>query len=447
MNTWLKHVYEKIQASAWTTPTVSVLLAIILAQITLFFDSEFDASIFNANSFLSIASPDSARMLVSTIASSTLSLAGVAFSSIMVTMTLASQQFGPRLLRNFLKDRTSQICLGVLMGTFVYCLFVIRGPRNNDLTATFIPQISVMTAMALAIVSLGFFIHFVQHVLKIIQSENIISDAHRGLQIMIDKSFPVSTAEQPEVCPLTNVEDIAGWNVKAGKLGYIQAIDFGKLFQLAIEHKAVLLTLVRPGEFLSPLQRVVRIIEGPDETEVDEHFVQKVRSAFYISSNRTPEQDYEYGIRQLVEVALRALSPGINDPFSAMDCIDYLGSALQAIFERSLPQTVFRDDDGKIVRLIISATDWNGLVCGAVDQVRQAARSNCAVSCHLLNALRKMGEVAEREEQMAAILNQAELVNHDTCPEMHNDHDRKLISLGYEAVVKTCRPKGPMPIV
>jgi len=437
IETWLRHSAEKIRASAWTLPASCVVIAIGLSQLTLYLDTEFGESLLDGTAYLKIWSVASAQSLLSTIASSALALAGTAFSSIMVTMTLATQQFGPRLLRNFMKDRSSQLCLGVLMGTFVYCLFIIRGPRTEpNNSEDFVPQLSTIIAMVLAIASLFFFIHFIQHVLTTIQEEQVVADAYRGLESTIHTIFPPPDAGEQERLPEPS-ED-AGWAVEAGKNGYIQAIDYEKLTKIARQYDVVLWAVCRSGRFITSRRTAVRVIQGGDDNlDTDKSFLQSIQRCIYVGSNRTPEQDFEYGIRQLVEICLRALSPGVNDPFTAIDCIDYIGAALESLFARPLPGSVLRDADDNI-RVVKSVTEYEGLVCAAVDQVRQASRTDCAVSCHLLDMLQNIAKTANLQEQQEVVLNQANLINHDTVPAMYNDHDREAITSRYLEVVKAC---------
>jgi uncharacterized membrane protein len=445
MQTLLQHLIEKAQASVWTTPALFVVLAIIFSQVTLALDRFVD----NSSGWFFISSSENAITLLSTIATSSLSLAGLSFSSIMVTMSLASGQFGPRLLRNFMKDRSSGVTLGTLMGTYTYCLFIIRGPRANA-NKDFVPQISSFVATACALASLAVFIHFVQHILIMIQAENVISDAHAGLQLTIQNTFPELDEEDKQEERVEEPSKDEGWSVPSGQFGYVQAISFEELVTVACSEDLKLYLHVRAGDFLTREAIIVRVLDGGDakespseEEEEEKELIRRVQACVYVGQVRTSEQDYEYGIRQLVEIALRALSPGINDPFTAIDCIDYLGSGLQTLFQRQLPKSVFRDANGT-VRLIRYVTDYRGLLGSAVDQIRQAARTSCAVSGHLLQILKNVALCSKREDQRRAILEQATLIERDTLPALFNAHDKAAISKRYEAIVQACRLPKPV---
>lgn len=394
MKIWLGHILEKLRASAWSTPAIYLILAIALSQYTQWLDRRYMGFVFEHFDFLEISSVDDARTLVGTIATSMLAVAGVSFSSIMVTMTLASQQFGPRILRNFLKDSTSQTTLGVLMGTYVFCLFVMRGIRSYD-GQDFVPQVSTLVAMCLAITSLAVFIHFIHHILNEIQAETVVADTYRGLEEAIETVFPSEDGESES----PDIPDVSrGWDIIANKSGYIQAISYPALAEIAREQDALFTTKCKAGSFISDQQPLVTVISGPAPEEVDEQLIKCIQNAFIVGRVRTPEQDYEYGFRQLVEMALRALSPGTNDPFTAMDCLNYLGAALQTAFSRPLPASAFRDKDDNL-RLIAPPHDYESLVEAAFNQVRQAAVDKCDVSCRLLEIIGKCARVAPHEEQ------------------------------------------------
>jgi uncharacterized membrane protein len=397
-------------------------------------DQRFMGGVFKHFDFLRISSVDDARALVGTVATSMLALAGVSFSSIMVTMTLASQQFGPRILRNFLKDTTSQTTLGVLIGTFVYCLFLIRAIRSHD-DANFVPQFSTLVVMVLAIVCLAVFIRFIHHILNEIQAESVIADAYHGLEETIDNVFPAPGSTETEHPDLP--ENDGGWDVIANKSGYIQAISHSSLAKTAGKYDVLLTSSLVAGDFISDQQPIVRVVKGPPMAKIEIGFIEKIQDAFLVGKVRTPEQDFEYGFRQLVEIALRALSPGINDPFTAMDSLDYLGASLQSAFSRPLPCSAHRDEDNNL-RFIGRASSYPALVEAAFNQIRQAAVDRCDVCCRILEVIEATARVSDREDQQEALLKQATLVNQNTLPQMLNEHDCQAIAGRFQAVLRAC---------
>lgn len=310
MKTFLAHIAEKLRASAWSIPTALAIGAILLAQGLLRADHAWTLERHHLLEWIEFSSAEGARMLLATIATSMLAIAGVSFSSIMVTMTLASQQFGPRLLRNFIKDKFSQTVLGMHLATFIYCLFILRGFRTTG-TPSFVPQLSTLTALFLGIICLGLFIRFVHHIITGLQVERVAADAFQVLEESIESVFP-KTGSDPQECRVEGDEP-EGWKIIAGKIGYVQAINFEKLIEIASKYDAVLMTETKAGQFIARGKAIIRVVDGPAAEEATGAMIAEIQGAFLTGSVRTSEQDFEYGIRQLVEVSLRALSPGIND--------------------------------------------------------------------------------------------------------------------------------------
>ena len=220
------------------------------------------------------------------------------------------------------------------------------------------------------------------------------------------------------------------WFVAAGRTGHVQAVNIEQLTSIASENDMVLAVECRAGNFLTDLQPVLRVVGGPREDEVDGKVAKNLRKAIFIGYVRTPEQDPKYGLDQLVEVALRALSPGINDPFTAISSINYLGAGLQLAFRSPVPSSVHRDKKGN-VRLHSWKTTHEDLVETSVNQIRQAAVDRCDVSCSLLEMLTTTARQAENTGQLDALSLQARLIHQDTLPHMTNEHDAESIESRY----------------
>lgn len=435
MKTFGTHFIEKLQTSAWTVPTFCTFCGIILSQILLWMDYSTDLGEVEWIQFIGGGTPEGARSLLSTIATSMLAITGVSFSSIIVALTLASQQFGPRLLRNFIRDTFSQSVLGVLIGTFVYCLLVMRGVKGGD-SSEFLPHLSIIGAMLLALLSLGFFIKFIHHIVNLIQGELVVAEAFQFLENAITNVFPDPEKDRPEQREAGH--ELDGWFIESGKTGYVQAVNIQRLVEIAEEHDLVLETDCRAGHFVSQKNKLLRVVRGPSKEDMDDELLKDLRAAIFTGEVRTPEQDHQYGIRQLVEVALRALSPGINDPFTAMNCIDYLGAGLQLALRSPLPASVHRDEDGEI-RVYSWRTTHSNLVEAVCNQIRQAAVDRCDVSCRLLEMLALVATQCVNNDQTEALKTQAYLILNDTVPRMTNDHDARALKSRHEAMVDACK--------
>lgn len=431
MKTLIAHLIENVRASAWTLPATYVAAAITAAFFGLWVDRTYIYEIEGWTEWLRVSSPGTALSILSAIATSVLALAGVSFSSILVTMSLASQQFGPRLLRNFMKDRVGQGAMGIMIGTYLFCLITMRR-IDPDAQNIQVPQITTLIALVFALLCLVSFIRFIHHILVEIQAESVVTDAYGNLISTIKATFPdaVELDEYPTATDLQYNENADGWEILAGKHGYLQAVNHDELIDVAADQEAILALHCRPGDFLARQEAVVRVVSGPNIDNFPDSAAKRIRKALFVGPVRTPEADYEYGFRQLVEVALRALSPGINDPFTAMDCLDYIRAGLEEVFVRPLPPRVLRDSEGA-VRLLTQGSSYKGLVDSGCDQIRRAAMERCDVSCKLLEILQHVTQVARRADQLVALQEQGNLVHENTLPLMQNAHDRCQISTRY----------------
>lgn len=325
--------------------------------------------------FLYAGTPEGARNVLGMLAGSMIGTAGVTFSITIVALSLASSQFGSRLLRNFLRDPGNQIVLGSFVATFLYCLVVLRSVVDEAP----VPALAITGAVALSIASLGVLIYFFHHVATSIQASSVVSAVAHDLERAIDR-FCNGTRDCAD--EETAALPAGGTIVTAERSGYIQAIDHEGLVSIAVRREGLVEALHRAGDFVIAGGALARIATSASQSEADED-VAPLRRAFMVGPQRTPDQDLEYSVRQLVEIAVRALSPGINDPFTAINCIDWLGVATAQLARRGMPARCYRDDDGQ-VRLIANAPTFPGVVDAAFQQIRQAGAGHVAVAIRLL---------------------------------------------------------------
>lgn len=280
--------------------------------------------------WVSLRGPEGARALLSAVASSMMTIASLTFTMTIVTLQLASSQFGPRLLRNFIRDRGSQMVLGTFIATFAYCLMVLRAVNGIE-DHQFVPELAITTGIGLALLSLGVLIYFIHHIATSIQAGTVIANVGKELHSAIQRLYPVAIGEEEAEVPMSEANSpIADFSqtpciIKAPESNYLQSVDSDKLFSLADEHQLILKILYRPGHFV--IKNAELVSAWPLENITDA-ITDSIRNAFYFGSRRTLTQDLEFAIDQLVEVAVRALSPGINDPFTAVSCIDRLSAAI-----------------------------------------------------------------------------------------------------------------------
>jgi uncharacterized membrane protein len=341
-----------------------------------------------------------ARTLLSTIAGSMISVTGVVFSITIVALTLASSQFGPRLLRNFMHSKVTQLVLGSLSATFVFCILVQTSisTRTVDFTAL---NLSVTTAIAMTMVSLFLLVYFIHHVATSIQADRLIAVTFRELDDNIDRLFPHENYDESDSNPAqheTLIEDNAD-PVFSTQGGNLQAIDHKRVIQLAHDEDLIIKFCYVPGDYLIKGSKLALI--WTDSSPCDE-LTQKINQALMVGAQRTPEQDVSFSITQLVEIAVRALSPGINDPFTAISCIKSLAAALCKLGTKSSPSG-YEYDNSNQLRLIVETPTYAELLDLCFNHILQYGRQNAIVLVELIRALVEVSKVTVHQSQLQAL--------------------------------------------
>lgn len=375
MKTRLFHRWNALRATFWFVPALFALGTVPLALGLLAVDAELGAREIALRGLYEGRAEDARSVLVM-IAGSMIGTAGVVFSITIVALSLTSSQYGPRLLRHFLRDPGNQVVLGTFVATFLYCLLVLRSVVSGRPA----PALSVSMAVLLAVVSLAVLIYFFHHVAASIQAGAIVAGVARDLERAIDRFCARHGASDGEAARAeAGLEGAA--RVDASSSGYVQAVDHEALRAVACERDGCIEALHRAGDFLIAGGALACVAPAD---RFDEAARRRVQGAFLIGAQPTEEQDLEFAVRQLVEVALRALSPGINDPYTAVNCIDWLGVALARLAEDGMPPHVLRDEAGR-VRLLTDAPTFAGVADACFQQIRQAAGPHVAVSIRLLD--------------------------------------------------------------
>lgn len=423
----LKH-WDRLRSSFWFIPSLMAACAIGLALGTVTLDEAVTDQWLRSQGWIYTGGPAGASAVLSSIAGSMITIAGVVFSMTLVALTLASSQFGPRLLRNFMRDTANQVVLGTFVGTFLYCLLVLRTIRRSD-ELPFVPHLSVTLGVVFAIASIGVLIYFIHHVSVSIQAEEIVARVGAELISTIERRFPerrsTPVADAAPAIPAAFERDARA--AGSASDGYIQHIDMDGLVSAAAEADALLEVVQRPGDYVVRGGPLVRAWPGDRLTD---EVAAEVTAAFLLGKRRTPAQDPAFSINQLVEIAVRALSPGVNDPFTAITCVDRLGSALCRLAARDLPSPYYRDGQQR-VRVIAPAATFVALADAALTQIRQNARSSVAVSIHLLDTIAVIATVLHRAEDRAALRHHAELIARGVQAAAPERADRESIDVRY----------------
>lgn len=379
------NLLTRMQASLWLIPAAMCAAMLGLAYALVFSPLEISWLTASKHWWLFSGDAATARDLMTAILQGIITMTSLVVSITMVVLSLASGQLGPRLIDNFLRDRQIQTVLGLFTGTVFYCLFVLRS-INEELGADYVPQIAITTGTLLAMLCLLALLFYVHKIARSIVADTVVSQVASSLESAILKEARkgLSDIDIPSHghyalrTPLSLAES-----------GYVQVIEFDRLADLAAREKLMIDVNVRPGHFVLRGSLALTVLsDRPLSAGVEK----AIRRSFTVGQDRTPTQDLEYSVRQLVEIAVRALSPGINDPFTAFAVINRLASALELAVINAAPIRYYTDDAGKL-RVMAIPLDLSDLFDTALDQIRQAAYQTPAVLIQLAHVCGQLASV------------------------------------------------------
>jgi uncharacterized membrane protein len=384
----------------WLIPAIASAAAVALFAVTVSIDEAAFHGELRLPSWVISGSPDAARQILSSLAGALITVVGVVFSVVIVAMTLASQQFGPRMLRTFIRDRGSQLTLGTFVATFFYAMLALI-----SIGSTFVPHLSVTVALALTAIDLGVLIYFIHHIATAIQLPAVIASIAHELSSAIDAEAapgpaggsPAASRSLSGTAPVNGPSaevllarlDRSGSVVTVPTSGYLRFVRHATLVRIAAECDAVIQLHHRPGHFLVKGHPMATVWPPEAATAIG----RRLETVHITGPLRTLSQDIAFGIDQLVEIGIRALSPAVNDTFTALTCIDWLGDSLCKIAVEWHPQSCHRDRLGTI-RLITVPVSYERLVQRSFEKIRQAADGMPAVLIRQLDALSKVMAVA-----------------------------------------------------
>ncbi|MGK2941042.1 MAG: DUF2254 domain-containing protein [Immundisolibacter sp.] len=441
MNTLLLKYWGRLRSSFWLVPAAMACLAAALAVSAVEVDKALGDDLLQRLGWSYSGGAEGASLLLGTVAGSMIAIAGTVFSMTLVALSLASSQLGPRLLRNFMRDTINQVVLGTFVATFVYCLLVLRTIRRAD-EVIFVPHLSVSIGVLLAVVSVGVLIYFIHHISVSIQADQVVARVGRELEDGIDRLFPghlgkpgsvASKAPGEADLPATFAREARP--VGALEDGYLQQIDADALMDLACEQDLLLRVERRPGHYLVKGRAMVMVWPGDRVTEA---LVDKINATFVIGDQRTATQDVEFSFHQLVEIAVRALSPGINDPFTAIACVDRLGSALCRLARRDVPSPHRFGPQGRL-RLVAQASTFAGIADMAFNQIRQSARSNPAVAIRMLDAIAQIAGHVQSAQDVACLQRHADMIIRGAREAVPEADDLAAVETGFGAATQALR--------
>ena len=429
--------WRNVRASYWFVPSLMAIVAGGLSFALIAVDQRMSSDW--ALSFVP-GQPGEARQLLTTIAGSMLGVAGVTFSVAVASVAYVSGQYGPRLLSDFMRDTGNQVTLGTLIGTFVYCILVMRGVRSApEGGAEFVPQIALLGGLVLGLMSLIVLIYFLHHVPESIHISNVIARIGRRLRHEMDARFPhaVGAGAETEAMEAEVVRALSGASepVASTKGGYITALDEQTLMEAAAEHDVVLELRYRPGDFVTPGKPLARCYPAARCTD---EAAGAVRTAFAFGGMRTPEQDVLLLAEELVEIATRALSPGINEPFTANRCLDWLGGALEALVQQDVPDPRRCDEDGTL-RVVVRPTTFADFAESIFGALRPYLTADRNAALHAFKVIGEIGGVAESAEARGVLRHHADALFEGCEGRFHQDTDLEEVRQRHRAVLGVLR--------
>jgi len=395
----LRNIWFALRGSLWFVPFLMSLGGFALAYVSLTAETGMAMQAIRGSWWMFSGDAAGASDLMSTLLSSMITMTTLAVSITMIVLSLAASQLGPRLIRSFMSDKTTQIVLGVFAMTIAYLLLVRRTiVEGLDPAAT--PHLAVTLGSALTLGSIFILFYFVHHLAVSLVSNNVVHRVACDLRASLDRLLPRKAVAG--IAATAAATDAA--RVGLDKEGYVQAVAFARLVDAARRADAVLHLEFRPGHFLVR-SRPSLAVSPP--SALTGRLKSEIEGAIVVGAERTATQDIEYSIRHLVEIGLRALSPGVNDPFTAQTVLDHLGAALAEIFARSEQSGTHRDSDGA-VRVVAPVSDVKGMIEASFNQLRQAGADHPAILIHLFDVLGGLAPHAASADQRTALASQAE---------------------------------------
>lgn len=404
--------WSELKATFWFIPVLIILLSILLAIGFVYADDVTTFSQDGLGRFLFVNSVDSARSILTTISGAMIGVAGTVFSVTLVALTLASSQLGPRLIKNFMYVRLNQVVLGSYISTYLYCLIVLNAIRETG-GDTFIPVLSILIAIIAAIANIILLIVFIHQIAVSIQADKVISEISTFISKQVRVLFPEKMENEIDADEELPVEKTkSGYknviSVKCTRSGYLQYIDSESLLDAMTSSDALIELHYRTGDYIVEDSEIGKLYTN-DKSAKDK--LEKILSLIVIGKTKTAQQDLEYSIRQMVEIAVRALSTGVNDPYTAITCIDNLTAAMCYLAQINF-HSKYRVDDNKQLRIIADTLDFEGVLDAAFNQIRQFSAGNTAIIIRLMEALTTIHKFAKKENYKKAVIKHARMTLH-----------------------------------
>lgn len=382
----IRGAVPRVRSSMWFTPGLIVALLVVLAEGISILERHLDTGNLLSSDITLGAS--GSRGLLTAVGSSVLTVAATMFAITMSVIATASSTYGPRLVRNFMTDQGNQRVLGLFVGTFVYCLLVLRHIGSPpDGGPEFVPQIAVYGGIALALLCVGGLIYFLHHIAESIQVATLTHRVRIELEEVAERLYGDTTRRIRASAESLTDDDVL---VRAEQTGYVTAVDVQALIEALRKRDGVLELLAAPGTYVHVGEPLARL-RGDEE-----QLAEPIRRHVHIGDVRTPEQDVDFAIQQVVEVAVRAVSPSMNDPYTASNAVSALTSGLCTALASPSPPPGWLDEDDR-VRLVWAPPSGRFLVDAVFEDVRTYAAGNPRVARQVLDLARRLLAVTDAD--------------------------------------------------
>ena len=429
-----RYFWDRMKVSLWFVPLVMALGAVLLSWLLGWLDEQVPNYMLKDSKFFLAGTAVEMRAAMLNIAGTVLATAGVVFSLLTLPLSTVASQFGSRLLRIFMRDRTTQLVLGMFVATFTYCLTTAMSIPNVQ-TQTGAPQITVTFGLFMMLLTFASLIILIQHISTMLQAPNIVAAAGSDLLdvVGVDSSEEAGENQQqiePETQATDDLVESKAYPLRVNEMGYVQFVDPEIILNLAREKDLVIRLMRKPGQFIR-LGEIVALVWPA--AVVNEQLAKHLRRGIQIGNQRTPTQDVEYAINQLVEISVRAMSPAINDPFTAMTCLDYLADGLAKYARSGESSPDYYDKEGRL-RLVFEPANLEDLLGSAFNMLRHASCDNASVLLAMLDAIDDIGQETKSPEARQELLRHVHLVQAESQAGALIEADKELIRLRCETV-------------
>ena len=394
--------WMQVRASYWFIPSLMAVAALLLSFAVVYVDERLGDSWLAQSRWLFDNRPAGARALLSTVAGSMITVAGVTFSMTLLAVSHASAQFGPRLLTGFMRDRGNQVTLGTFIATFLYCLMVLRtvhAGTEDPATAVdaFVPHVAIMIAVVLAILSVVVLIYYIHHIPQSISVANVVQRVGNDLVAGIAKLYPerIGSAADPADLQREVAEPLESNQSAVVRMpdqsGYLRIVDTTSLLESTVDNDIVVEVLQRPGEFAIPGQPVLRLWPAD---RLDDDLERDLIRLFSWGAERNYEQDVLYPVEQLLEILGKAMSPGVNSQYTAILCLDQFERAISEILQRKIPSPS-RFDNNDNLRVVARPIEHGEFLDEVFSPLRQFLRGDWITTRKVLQVIDSLAAMPE----------------------------------------------------